>query len=374
MRAVALTCRIADDPHQAFTPEPLPAEALERHTLRRLRLEWSDQPADEAARMGIAPLLARLERGKVLGQTFLPVAEDGSTALNAYVFNARNPAKVLGDESPGTLRILGPERLLASFEGVDDYAEGVLIGNNENFGHWLLNHLARLALVSTVPALATVPVVVGDNATERQLECLQLAGVDRARVIRLRRGRLAQFKVLWAPTMPFFTVNGLLFWSSAIVGFLRRRLGAGAHAAPSAGRRRRRLYLSRRNSRWRRLLNESAVLQAVAAWGFEVVDPGELTMAQQLALAADAEVVAGPFGAGMNLLLFAPENACIIELKPYAKLPMSINPALSGEIGQRYVEIVGTPSAVAGTPPLNQDFSVAPESVVQALEALGIPR
>lgn len=313
--------------------------------------------------------VARLAHGAVLGQSFVPATEDGRTCLEFFVFNPRNPDKVRGFEDARTMPVTGPRSLVTGFDGVDKYAHGVLIGNHSNFGHWMLNHLARLALVESAPGLEAVPLVVGDNISANQLECLELMGIDNSRLLRMRGGRLAQFETLWVPMMPFCGVGPVAYWAPGIIDFLRRRLDVPRHPVP--GRTRRRLYLTRRAARWRRVLNESDLAAPLARQGFEVIDPGTLTVRQQLALASDAEVIAGPFGAGMNLLLFAPADAVIIELKPVQGIPMDINPALSRRIGQTYREVIGTPSIAAGVSALDYDFTISPNSLLETLRAAG---
>ena len=170
--------------------------------------------------------------------------------------------------------------------------------------------------------------------------------------------------------MPFCAVNNTTYWAPGIVDFLRQRLGVGRD--PALGGRRRRIYITRRTARWRRVLNEDALLGLLADWGFEVVDPGLLTIRQQLDLAANAEVILGAFGSGMNLLLFAPGDTIIIEMKPVPGIRMNINPALSQKIGQRYVEIIGTPNIAEGVNSLDFDFTVAPGRLLNTLGALGI--
>ena len=118
------------------------------------------------------------------------------------------------------------------------------------------------------------------------------------------------------------------------------------------------------------MLNEAAILERLAARGFEVVDPGAISISQQIELAASAEAVIGPFGAGMNMLLFAPPDAVVIELK-YQTNSMDINPWLSERIGQRYKAILGTPE-IAGDNRLNYDFVVEPDQVELALDEMAV--
>ena len=362
---------VAREPRECFEVEPLPAEGRHGIVFEPLTISGSGEARASAAGYRIPALVARLERGVVLGLSFLPAAENGGTCLDFFAINPQKPDKVRGFEEARTIPVTGPRSLVTCFDGVDEYAEGIVIGNHWNFGHWMLSHLARLALVASAVGLRGRPLIVGENITANQLECLSLMGFDSSALIRLRKGRLARFGTLWAPVMPHCLVkDGMMVWAPGIIDFLRQRLGVSNHAG--AGRQRRRLYLTRQTARWRRVLNEDALLAVLNHRGFELVDPGTLTIRQQLELAADAEVIVGAFGAGMNLLLFAPADAAIIELKPIPNIPMNINPALSRSIGQSYREVIGTPSVAAGISALDHDFTVSPHSLVDALRAAGI--
>ena len=362
---------VAGEPRECFEVEPPAAGRQHGIVLEPLTISGSSEVQARAAGYGIPALIARLERGVVLGLSFLPATENARTCLDFFAFNPQNPDKVRGFEDALAIPVTGPRSLVTCFEGVDEYAEGILIGNHWNFGHWMSNHLARLALVAAAPGLGGRPLVVGENITASQLECLSLMGFDPSALIHLRKGRLARFATIWAPAMPHCVLeDGMMYWAPGIVNFLRQRLGVSDRAG--AGRKRRRLYLTRHAARWRRVLNESAIFELLDHHGFERVDPGTLTIRQQLELAADAEVIVGAFGAGMNLLLFAPADAAIIELKPIPDIPMNINPAFSRSIGQSYREVLGTPRVATGVSAMDLDFTVSPHILRDALREVGI--
>lgn len=364
-------CRLLDTPDQCFEMEPLPDETTSRLFLEPSILEWSEPTLAAAALARIPPFVARIDRGSVLGLSFLPATADWRSCLNFLVHNPANTKKIVGYEGADTLPIIANGRLLTCFDGADEYDQGVLIGNFDNFGHWLWNHLARLALVASLPGLGGVPLVVGENITANQLESLVLMGYGESSLIRLRKGRLARFNRLWAPMMPFCAYNSWVYLAPGVVAFLRQKLGIGESPAPAA--RRRRLYLTRQSARWRRVLNERAVLDFLAGWGFECIDPATLSIRQQIEVAAGAEVVMGAFGAGMNLLLFAPGDAAIIELKTQAGV-MDMNPVLTRQTGQRYLAVQATPISAPNIAALDYDMTVTPEQLQEALEAAGLRR
>jgi hypothetical protein len=353
--------------HPLYFPD---FEPLDEKIETSYSFEWMIDPALQSGEaiadaQTYRPCMARLDRGSLLGLTFLPVAGDKSTCLNFYAHNPLNPNQfeVLGEGE--TVRYVNADTVEGKFSGVDRYDEGVLVGNRENFGHWLYNHLARLALIESAPGLQGVPLVVGENVTAGQVECLRLMGYPDSMILRLRRGRLARFRTLWAPQMLFCGYGARLFWAPGMVDFLRMRLGVrpGARAKPG-----RRLYVTRRTSQWRRVVNEDEIVALLEARGFEIIDPGTLSIARQIEIASDAEIIMGPFGAGMNLLLFAPGNATVIELK-FESVSMDINPMLCHRIGQRYIAVTAMP--VDGDHSMNADMLVMPERVRQSLDAAG---
>lgn len=315
----------------------------------------------------VNPFLVKIDNGSVLGISFLPVSPNFETSLDQLVHNPLNPNKILNGEDIGTMPIIVPGAVLSRFDAEDHYDEGVLIGNHENFGHWLYNHLARLALVTPLSDLRNVPLIVGEDLTARQFECLQRFGFKESNVIRLKRGRLAKFKTLWVPSMLFYAHGGYIWWAPRIVDYLRE----GLKVPGFTGKGTRRIFISRANTRWRRLLNEDAIIKSIRPLGFKIIDPASLSILEQIEIASNAGVIIGTFGAGMNLLLFAPRNAAIIELTYPNMGGMDISPKLCKQIGQKYMVVYGEPMSVVGDE-LNRDFLVSPDQVQKAVQiALG---
>ena len=359
--------RVVPDPRQCFEFEPMTEEGARRYAFRQMVKYWTLSSEEAAQLQYFPPHVARLDHGSVLGLSFVPVARDKRTCLNFFIHNPGNPDKFKNPEVADTLRQVDTESIEGRFDGLDRYDEGVLVGHNRNFGHWLHNHLARLALVAAAPRLEGVPLVVGESIPPPHLECLERMGYPDPMLIRLRKGRLARFRTLWVPTMPLCGFAGRVFWSPGTIDFLRERLGVDLGACAQPGRR---LYITRRTSRWRRVLNEDAVVALLSLWGFEVVDPGALSIARQIEIASEAEIIVGPFGAGMNLLLFAPRDATVVELN-YLSDRMDINPVICRHIGQRYAAVTAAPN-IAHARAMDHDFTVAPDDIARTLETMGL--
>lgn len=324
----------------------------------------------------VPSFLCALPEGLVLGRSFIPAAQTGHAFPEQCI---HNPGKLRWNNAArlfDLVRLAAESRLLLSSSGTDSYGgPHLLVGNNENFGHWLLNHFSRLRHAEEEPALREAPVVVGDDIRPVHRQCLIRAGIAPEQIVYLRRGRIASFGELWVPSLLFCGVAGRdgmeggLYWSPEAITFIRRRLRLDFSARPT-----RRIYVGRKDAKWRRLINEAEIVEMLERFGFEAADPGAMSLDEQIELAASAQIIVGAFGAGMNLLLFAPEGTPVVELKYDLEGLMDINWALTGTLRQPHHEIIGE-SRPTDPDLLKRDFTVAADRVrdvvERALDALG---
>jgi hypothetical protein len=76
----------------------------------------------------------------------------------------------------------------------------------------------------------------------------------------------------------------------------------------------RKLFVSRRNARVRRILNEEEIRRSLQAQGFEVVQLEDLALADQVRLIAEAQSVVAQHGAGLTHILHMQEGTRVIEI------------------------------------------------------------
>lgn len=303
-----------------------------------------------------------LAPGLVLGGSFIPASDDGFAFPQHSLYRA---AKVHEFDAPAALRTVlfatGTRMLAAATSTLKLAGPHVLLGSNENFGHWLLNHYSRLAVAGRIPGLRDARYLVGSDLKPAQLECLERAGIPESRVVRVPPTALVRCETLWVPAM-LYGYFERMYWAPAQLAFIRRALQLD-FSPP----RTRRVFLSRASARWRRLVNEAEVFEALRPQGFELVDPGALTLGEQAALAASAQVIVGTMGAGMNLLMLAPEGTPIVTLKGPLKGRMDIDPYLTRELHQPYTGVEGTPLAT-DPDPLKCDIEASPAAVLAVVQ------
>jgi capsular polysaccharide biosynthesis protein len=145
------------------------------------------------------------------------------------------------------------------------------------------------------------------------------------------------------------------------VQFIRNLVFEGYGITPKPAWRR--LYINRSDARKRRIVNEAEIWPLFQARGFESVAAATLSFKEQIALFAEAAVVAGPHGAGFANMLFAPEGARLIEIVNLEKVKDTYL-LLAKSLGQRHSAVIGSQGD------RNEWFRADPKAIEAALSDL----
>jgi capsular polysaccharide biosynthesis protein len=115
--------------------------------------------------------------------------------------------------------------------------------------------------------------------------------------------------------------------------------------------------LSRKNTRWRRLVNEHEIYKSLEKFGFEMIDIGTLSIKQQFELGQQTSCLITPLGANSNFFLNLPSGANVIELAPPMEF-MNVTGPFATASGLKYKQIVGTANNTPGISKIDQDYFV----------------
>lgn len=176
----------------------------------------------------------------------------------------------------------------------------------ENYAHFLVEVLPRL-LLNRDALPDDAPILLHESARPRATTILATAGLDPARITWIGREPVRVEALYWP------TPNTLhpLHHSPHIFPCLRTIAEQQGCFQP-----RRRLFVSRADADRRRLLNEHAVFETLAPWGFERVLPGEMPFANQVRMFAEARVVVAICGAGLANMVFMPPGGTVVMMSP----------------------------------------------------------
>jgi len=205
---------------------------------------------------------------------------------------------------------------------VQEIAGGVMLSGwaSEHFGHWVPEYLCRLAYLERHPRFAELPIIVDSDMPAQHLEYLNLI-VPNPIVQIPAGGAFRCGELIVASPTTFFPIHltpghkvpperqgGVSIEGARLV---QKRVLA---TMPLPSVRRRKLYLSRRNSTWRRLLNEDEISAALAARGFEILYPEEMSFEDQVRMYQSAKIVVAPNGSSLLNAMFASRDMVLIAL------------------------------------------------------------
>lgn len=354
------TYRVLEPPRQGMVPAPVIA----------------GRPRSNVASQVTYPecYLAQLADVEVIGAENLLLADRRSAVLY-------DGALRYGDDrvdiAAGVVRHrCGNDVLLAQVQNVGRLPCGVhLLGRGtSNYYHWLLEYLPRLQALETQAQYADWPLLVDATlhpnllaALERLCPGRRIEMVDAGVAYRVDRLLVLGPRV-WMPidyrhgatVLP----DDILFAPEALT-YLRERLGAATRGA-QAGRR---LYLRRGAASYRRLVNEAAIEAIFVEQGFEVVRPETLSLDEQIALFSRAEAIAGPTGAAMTNMVFAPPGCQVLVLY-YPNVPYFYFSSLAAALGHELIYLLGE-SIPDSNPILYQlDFQMDPAMTGTQVRAL----
>jgi hypothetical protein len=259
----------------------------------------------------------------------------------------------------GSGAILLPERgrtVLARGGGVNWNAARIRLGRprvpvagrvfaplpTRNYFHMLIENGIRLLDLLEVPEIAAEPLTVLTRPPAGRVERAMYEGLLRL-CPNLAIAELAP-EAIAVPdeAVGHFPANNHWVWPP-VTPALADRLGQAFAAVygplDPAGER---LYLARTGAKLRAPVNEEALIERLAARGFDVLTATDANHPEQIARFRSARLIVAPHGAGLTNLLFTRTGARVVEIFPanFAKSPYWW---LARRLGIAYAPVFGGP-------------------------------
>jgi capsular polysaccharide biosynthesis protein len=276
---------------------------------------------------------------------------------------------------------VGQEVLFEEPRSIESLPAGILLCGfgGANWYHWLIETLPRLALSARLPGdLSTLPLIVPARALRvpAARATIELMRGDREVVPLGRTDFLRVGRAVWInpPTLgPRSYRHGM--WprpdhaavNAPALDDLRRLLLASvpsdAHGTPKR-------VLLVRGSRNARNVDEATIRDHAQARGFHAVDPGTLTLSEQIALFAGADTVVGAWGAAWANILFARAGSRGLMLAPEPFARWSIFSNIARVVGMDQSVLLGRSAAKTFADANRTPFSIDPEEFANAVDKL----
>ena len=238
-----------------------------------------------------------------------------------------------------------------------------------NYYHFLIDALPRLGIAEqAAPGIVEeTGTFLVDQATRYQRELLALLGLEHKRLVAPRRRLALRAERLAVLSLP----NSSTVVSPSTTRWLREALPpVRTTGLPEL------LYVTRGSTpHTRRVVREQELSDRLRRRGFTVIDPGSLSVREQIDHFAAARVVVAPHGAALTNLSFSRPGVRLLEL--FA--PTYLNPGYWSIVANiedaRYRYLVASSSSRSATPEAPQlgvmdDIDVDPADVEDALDEL----
>jgi capsular polysaccharide biosynthesis protein len=129
-----------------------------------------------------------------------------------------------------------------------------------------------------------------------------------------------------------------------------------------------RIYITRKDARYRKVINEKDVIGVLNSYGFEMVNLDKMKVIDQIGLFANAEVVVSIFGAGLTNMLFCPSQTRLLVIYPEYFHDAAYR-ILASTLDVSYYYLVGKTPDVS-VPPQQEDVLVNINEFRESLDRL----
>ncbi|MEO6263963.1 MAG: glycosyltransferase family 61 protein [Luteimonas sp.] len=183
------------------------------------------------------------------------------------------------------------------------------------FGDWMYTALPRYVAADMSGHLPAVPVLVDKGLPRSILDSLRMMLRPGVEIIQVPAFRSVSVGRLWcSPSLHYAPAREVMdhrykfdYSTPSPAAFLSvvREINRRATPAPMSSGAFGRVFLARKPSRWRKMVNHAAIEDVARARGFAIVYPEDLDFASQVALIRGAKHVVAPEGSAITLMYFA---------------------------------------------------------------------
>jgi tetratricopeptide (TPR) repeat protein len=177
--------------------------------------------------------------------------------------------------------------------------------------HWMFDVVARIGLLRDIGInLEEIDkFVVNSYRKSYEIETLTTLGISPSKIIDSSLCPHIQAKSLIVPSLPYQGAYRRTKWACE---FLKKEFLGDLNS--KKGDHGERIYISRDQVAYRRVVNEEEVLRCLEKFGFKSVKLETMSVAEQASCLAAAKIVVAPHGAGLTNLLFCSSGTKVIEI------------------------------------------------------------
>jgi capsular polysaccharide biosynthesis protein len=258
-----------------------------------------------------------LVRGPGWADSFLPAKVFAARIDDAFVLGSRFSIIHHNGELVSESLYMWPQKQAAELilgagePDVSDAPLAYMAGNAgyRNYYHWTLQCLAGLALIPLLRLPGEFRLIT-PPLNRWQKRSLELAGFSKSHWEPLAPGQLRKFSKLIYPSL-LSGASAVRPWPGIRPFFsaIRDQVTSGK---PGDGL----IYISRKDSIRRRLLNEDDLCAALQGVGFTIVTLTGMSLDEQIETFATARLIVAQHGGGLANLVYCRPGTTVLELNP----------------------------------------------------------
>lgn len=249
-----------------------------------------------------------------------------------------------------------------------------------NYAHWTTEILPRIVAFCKDSKYKNVPLILNDSLHRNIMRSMDFI-VGSRNIILLRKNHLIQVKNLYLISAAGFVAferrnlakpeSSTGSYNNLAVKFLRKKF----LSAPIDNKKKwpEKIFI-RRNSHYRKLINSKEIEELLIKKGFAIVEPGNLSFENQVALFSNAKTIIGPAGADFANLIYANlKSNVIILVSDHEGNNYEYWPNISSLIGIQITYILGrcVEPRLTGRWGLHSDFSINLKFLDESISRIG---
>jgi capsular polysaccharide biosynthesis protein len=234
-----------------------------------------------------------------------------------------------------------------------------------DFGHWLSEHLPKLA-IARMAGLADVPLLIDRRIPDAHRQSLALF-CPNSEVLSLDHLASCRVRKLWCAPNPMYRPFSPANWSDAWQRMLPdpenfahaiQALKSTVESALAEPTGVDRIFLARRPHRKKRLVNHDRIAEIAAGSGFRTVYPEDLPFAEQLRLVHHARYLIAPDGSNGLLCYFVSPGASVCFLNHGHTRPLVELNGQMASMGANFTIVTGPVAGEPGEEPFWNDYRI----------------
>ncbi|MEG4346627.1 tetratricopeptide repeat protein [Microcoleus sp. A003_D6] len=176
--------------------------------------------------------------------------------------------------------------------------------------HWIFDVITRFDLLQRSGLIETIDkFVVNASDSSYQAETLETLGIPQEKILESRCNLHITADKLIVPSISYDGAGAVSKWKCEYLkqAFLNKQQVVNTDYSE-------RIYISRQQASYRRIVNEEELIKYLEKFGFRSVKLETMSVAEQASCLAAAKVVVAPHGGGLTNLVFCSPGTKVIEI------------------------------------------------------------